>query len=437
MNPPPPKARLVHDRLPKLLPKGQNSVFLDSDDLHDLRLLLEHVKCCGALLLLQSKQVLTRPWVIMELYTALIHQVPIVALNVQNSYPYNYAAASEFLLHFVGVCSPHEDDPDLIPAFRRLLAPARVPYFFFILMHLPTPRQDQDIDIANPGASQLLIDHGVDPLDVAYLLSEALPNIISIDFNPNGSARQIHASLEDLVDAMATATAFAPSVPKDQCLARPDAVAKEQRRSSLPQKAHGKLHRAASGSSTVSARQEEGLPPAPSSLALSSSSSTWQAAILADVPSTVPELPNSYLVRDKDLTGLKDALLDAQGPCSASLTSKSAGQRTASKTTAHGMGGVGKSESITSSFISPGAYGGLPHWSLLLLFFTLSFFDSSSVLITRPFESPYFQQPPLPPQWLRTCKFEPILKKSFGCPWARSRTFGSCKKVSICSSLRP
>ena len=211
----------------------------------------------------------------------------------------------------------------------------------------------------------MLIDHDVDPLDVAYVLSEALPNIISIDFNPNGSARQIHASLLDLVDAISTATAFAPSVPKDQWIARRDAIAKEQRRSSLPQKAHGKLHRAASESNT--AARQEGLPPAPSSPS-SSSSSTWKAAILADVPPTVPELPNSYLVREKDLTSLKDALLDAQGPCNASLTSNSAGQRTASKTTAHGMGGVGKSESTTSSFISPGAYGGLP------LVFTSSFF---------------------------------------------------------------
>lgn len=88
-------------------------------------------------MLLQSKGVLSRPWVIMELYTAITEGVPIVALNVQNHAPYDYAAASDFLLHF-----------------------------------------DEQIEIANPGAAQLLIDRGVDPLDCAYLLSEALPNII-------------------------------------------------------------------------------------------------------------------------------------------------------------------------------------------------------------------------------------------------------------------
>ena len=88
-------------------------------------------------MLLQSKGVLTRPWVIMELHTAITSGVPIVALNVMNANRYDYGAASEFLLHF-----------------------------------------DQDIDIANPGAAQLLIDTGIDPVDVAWRLSDCLPNII-------------------------------------------------------------------------------------------------------------------------------------------------------------------------------------------------------------------------------------------------------------------
>ena len=53
---------------------------------------------------------------------------------------------------------------------------------------------DERIETANPGASKLLMENGVDPVDVAYVLSGALPNIISTDFNPNGSSRQIQAS---------------------------------------------------------------------------------------------------------------------------------------------------------------------------------------------------------------------------------------------------
>ena len=36
---------------------------------------------------------LTRPWVILELYTAITHGVPIVALNVNNANPYDYGSA--------------------------------------------------------------------------------------------------------------------------------------------------------------------------------------------------------------------------------------------------------------------------------------------------------------------------------------------------------
>ena len=129
-------------------------------------------------MLLQSKGVLTRPWVILELHTAITHDVPIVALNVKNHAPYDYAAASEFLLNF-----------------------------------------DKDIELANPGAAQLLIDMGIDPVDVAWRLSDCLPNIISTSFNPNGSERQIQASLEDLADAMRKAKPIAPSMSKDEWLA--------------------------------------------------------------------------------------------------------------------------------------------------------------------------------------------------------------------------
>ena len=77
-----------------------------------------------------------------------------VSLNVHTAFLYDYGTAMDFLLHF-----------------------------------------DEEIDIANPGAAELLIEQGVDPVDVAWRLYDALPNIISTDFNPNGSSRQIQASL--------------------------------------------------------------------------------------------------------------------------------------------------------------------------------------------------------------------------------------------------
>ena len=121
------EARLVQLQLKPIIEKNpiegsSHDVFLDSDDLSDLRNLLQHVMQTKVLVLLQTKSVLTRPWVIIELYTAITHDVPIVALNVANSYPYNYAEAENFLMHF-----------------------------------------DEEIDIANPGAAQLLIDMASTP----------------------------------------------------------------------------------------------------------------------------------------------------------------------------------------------------------------------------------------------------------------------------------
>ena len=124
------EARLVHGKLKEIL--GEDAeVFLDSDDLQDLRLLLEHVRSSDVLVLLR-RSVLERPWAILELYTAITHGVPIVALNVANAFPYNYGAALDFLTHF-----------------------------------------DLEIDIANPGAANLLVEHGVDPVDVAHSLHGA------------------------------------------------------------------------------------------------------------------------------------------------------------------------------------------------------------------------------------------------------------------------
>ena len=172
-------------------------MFLDSDDLSDLRNLLQHVMQTKVLVLLQTKSVLTRPWVIIELFTAITHDVPIVSLNVQNANPYNYAEAESFLMHF-----------------------------------------DEEIDIANPGAAQLLIDMGIDPVDVAYRLSDCLPNIISTDFNPNASEKILQASLEDLTDAMRKALPIAPSMSKEEWLEKRKM---HKRGSSGAKKEHGTI----------------------------------------------------------------------------------------------------------------------------------------------------------------------------------------------------
>ena len=270
------EARLVQQNLKPIIEKNpiegsSNDVFLDSDDLSDLRNLLQHVKQSKILVLLQSKGVLTRPWVILELYTAITSGVPIVALNVQNSYPYDYAAAIDFLLHF-----------------------------------------DAEIELANPGAAQLLIDLNVDPMDCAYLLSDSLPNIISTAFNPNGSERQIQASLEDLADAMRKAKPIAPSMSKEEWLVMRAAQKMSKNSNAEPKKEHGGSSGGSSHTVDAKVRTKQ---------------------ILADLPTTMPGLPSAYLVRDEDLSQLRAALLAKDAAGGTALTSK----KQQNKVGAHGM----------------------------------------------------------------------------------------------------
>ena len=143
---------------------------------------------------------------------------------------------------------------------------------------------DDQIEIANPGAAALLVDMGVDPVDVAWRLSDSLPNIISTEFNPNASEKVLNASLEDLVDSMQKAKPIAPSMTKEEWL--------EKRRS---HKQSANTERRVHGS-------------------IFTSDAKLGSAVLAEVPSTVPELPSAYLVRPEDLRLLKEACSPAPQP---------------------------------------------------------------------------------------------------------------------------
>ena len=147
-------------------------VFLDSDDLSDLTKLLDQVEESDILLLFQSRNVLCRPYCLLELYTAVEKGIPIVAMRVRGANEYQFDEATAFLKHL-----------------------------------------DTELDRANPGASKLLQKHGVDLRDMAFKLSMAVPNLISIDFNPSGSRNNLKASLLDVAQTMRIAT---PSIVDDE-----------------------------------------------------------------------------------------------------------------------------------------------------------------------------------------------------------------------------
>ena len=218
------------------------------------------------LVLLQTKGVLTRPWVILELYTAITNQVPVVALNVMNAFEYDYGDAKQRLTFL-----------------------------------------DEDLDRVNLDATALLREQGVDPVDAAFRLANALPAIISTEFNPNGSTRQIEAALGDLADQIRLAKPIAPpTVTKEEWL--------EERKLTKATRNH-RPHGSGRGQGAGGAA----------------------AQLLAEVPNTVPELPGALLVRAELIAQIKFELLNETGSSTAALTSKKAKH----KSSVHGMGGVG------------------------------------------------------------------------------------------------
>ena len=151
------EARFIKGELERMLKTG---IFLDSDDLKDLKMLLDHVRNSDVLVVLQSEQVLQRPWCLLEIHAALEARVPIVSVNCLGK-GYDFAAASTFLRHL-----------------------------------------DTELDIVSPGALDLIRGEGVDPLELAYKLSRAIPNIIAVNFDSSASRNVIQASLLDLLDSM-------------------------------------------------------------------------------------------------------------------------------------------------------------------------------------------------------------------------------------------
>lgn len=151
-----------------------STITLDASSRH------ESLRDSEALLLFLSASLLTRPWALLEMLIAIASDVPIIAINAPLSRSYD-----------------HEDA-------------------MVLLTHL-----DTELELRNPGASKLLLDHGVDLCDAAFRLSTVMPSIISVDFNPSQSRSNILASVLAVVDQINIAQPQSAAIPYD-----PDAQAK-------------------------------------------------------------------------------------------------------------------------------------------------------------------------------------------------------------------
>ena len=177
------EARFIQTQMEAMDPR-QRRVFLDSDDLTDLRMLLDHVRDSDCLVLLLTRSVLTRPWCLLELMAAVEAQIPIVMVHLHGP-------------------SPYEEGPSLA-----------------LLRHL-----DSLLEELSPGASELLRQHGVETSDAAHKLSQALVHVPTVALDTAASRSVLSASIEDLVERMqASPPAPPPPKPKAEWLAARDAM---------------------------------------------------------------------------------------------------------------------------------------------------------------------------------------------------------------------
>ena len=115
---------------------------------------------------------------LLEIHTAVTHGVPIVSVLVSNQYRYSFGAAQRFLDGFEG-----------------------------------------QLEEQNPGASNVLLAHGVTLGVMGQMLREHIPNIIAKILEPSASANVLSAQITDIIDAMEYARLRAhppPSPPPEQ-----------------------------------------------------------------------------------------------------------------------------------------------------------------------------------------------------------------------------
>ena len=141
-------------------------VFLDSDDLSDLRKLCEQVVQSDVLILLLTKDVLTRPWCLIELYTAVTNRVPIVTVNVEKPIPshrFDFDDSQKFFADF-----------------------------------------EQQLEIRNRGAAATIREEFPDVTleQIGQVLGDIIPKVIAKPYDPAGSTNVIDAQLRDIEQAM-------------------------------------------------------------------------------------------------------------------------------------------------------------------------------------------------------------------------------------------
>jgi len=137
-------------------------IFLDSEDLQDLRTLKKAVEGTLVLFVILTKDVFTRPWCLVEIYTAIQNNIPILSVAVEGQgNAFDYGQTQAFL--------QSADFPEKLEA-------------------------------VNPGAVKELEGQGIDVAQLGALIGGYLPYVIAKSYNVAASERIRHAQLEDIVE---------------------------------------------------------------------------------------------------------------------------------------------------------------------------------------------------------------------------------------------
>ena len=167
-------ARFIQGRLRELMGLP---IFLDADassQEDEYGILINGVARSATLVLLQSKNVLTSPWVLLEVFMALRNGVPVIPVLL-NGRGYDFDDAKAFLADLPAQLEQRSPGglEELQTQLRRLNAYERLRM---------TVQQVQS------------------------RLSDTVPNKISVHFNPAGTENQVHASIRDLHDRLLQGT---------------------------------------------------------------------------------------------------------------------------------------------------------------------------------------------------------------------------------------
>ena len=177
----------------------------------------------GVLVLVQTRGVLSRPYCLIELVTAIDAGRPIVGVTVGSSGAgsagYDFGASVELLLHL-----------------------------------------DSLLEDLNPGAAAVLAEHGVELIEAAHKLSLVVPKIISIHLDAYSSRHHIAATMQQLVEAIRHARPLPLSTSQAAWLAsRPPPPTSLAAASAVAQ--HGSRQAATAARGARVPRQVPALPP--------------------------------------------------------------------------------------------------------------------------------------------------------------------------------